>query len=63
MEDGKTGYLVEVKSRDDLYEKMKEMIELSREERKAMGVAGREKMVREFDKQVVVAETIKALGV
>ena len=63
VDDGKNGYLVKVKSSDSLYEKMKKMIKLSREERVAMGVAGREKMVREFEKGKVVAETKKALKI
>ena len=63
VDDGQTGYLVEVKNSESLYEKMKYMLNLSKEERVAMGMAGHEKMEREFDKRVVVAETIKALGV
>ena len=62
VEDGKSGMLVEVRSSESLYGAMKQMLELSRKERRAMGVAGCEKMAREFDKRIVVAETVKALG-
>ena len=63
VEQKKTGCLVEVKNSDSLYASMKYMLKLSREEREAMGKAGRAKMEREFDKKAVVKETIKALGV
>jgi len=59
VEDGVTGYLCEKQNADDLYEKMKRMCELSYEERKAMGIAGRKHMEEVFDKKKVVEETIK----
>lgn len=58
VEDGVNGYLCEKKNVDSLYEKMKMMCELSYEEKKAMGVAGRERMEKVFDKKKVVKETI-----
>lgn len=63
VEDGKSGMLVEVRSSESLYGAMKEMLKLSKKERRAMGVAGCQKMAKEFDKKTVVAETVKALGV
>ena len=63
VEDGKTGLLAEVQSRESLYEAMKKMLQLWKSERQAMGMAGCEKMRREFDKKMVVAETVKALGI
>lgn len=63
VEDGKTGYLVQVKDQESLYEAMKQVLYMTWEEREAMGAAGREKMEREFRKELVVAETIVALGV
>ena len=62
VEDGKTGLLTKVQNRESLYEAMKKMLQLWKSERQAMGVAGCEKMMREFDKTTVVAETVKALG-
>ena len=61
VEDGVNGYLCEKKNVDSLYEKMKMMCELSYEEKKAMGVAGRERMEKVFDKKRVVEETIGEL--
>lgn len=63
VEDKKTGCLVKVKDADSLYEGMKYVLRMSRAEREAMGMAGRKKMKREFDKRTVVGETVKALGV
>ena len=61
VDDGKTGLLCNVKDADDLYEKMRVFANLSREERMAMGIAAREKMEREFDKNEVVHNNVKAM--
>lgn len=58
VEDGVSGYLVERKNPEALYRTMKKFTELSYEERKAMGLAGRKRMEEIFDKEKVVAETI-----
>ena len=54
VEDGKTGYLCERKSVDSLYEMMKMMCELSVDERKKMGAAGRERMEDRFDTEMAL---------
>ncbi len=59
--EGKTGFLVKVKNADDLYETMKKFMELSYEEKRTMGIAGREHMENIFDKKKVVEETISYL--
>ena len=59
--ENKSGFLVEKKNADDLYEKMKKFYELSYEERKAMGLASRKHMEKIFDKKIVVEDTIKEL--
>lgn len=59
--EGETGFLVRVKDVNDLYEKMKKMISIDRNRRKRMGMLGREKMEREFDKEMVVRDTVQAL--
>lgn len=63
VEDKKTGFLVQVKDTESLYNAMKTVLEMSPDVRDAMGAAGHQKMEREFRKEMVVAETIKALGV
>ena len=61
VEDGITGFLFEKKSADDLYLVMKKFAALSFDERKAMGLAGRNRMEAMFDKKQVVADTISHL--
>ncbi len=61
VEDGKSGLLVEVQNKEMLYQAMKKMLHYSREEREKMGKAGREKMEREFRKEVVVERTVRSL--
>ena len=59
--EGKSGLLCEPKSVDSLYETMKKMMQLSREEREQMGLAGRRHMEESFDKRRVVEMTIRHL--
>lgn len=61
VEDGVTGFLCEKQNADSLYEAMKKFTELSYEERKEMGLAGRRRMEEMFDKRNVVAKTLEAL--
>ena len=52
--DGKTGFWANRKDAEDLYKNLKKMAQLSYEERKAMGLAGRKYMEEVFDKKKVV---------
>lgn len=63
VEDGVTGYLCKKKDSSDLYKIMKRFINLSYEEKRNMGLAGRERMVKLFDKKNVVADTIEHLKI
>ncbi len=54
VDDGINGYLCEVKNAQDLANKMELMINLSESEREAMGKAGREKIIKEFDEKIVI---------
>ncbi len=56
-----SGLLCEPKNVDSLFEAMKKMTSISREEREQMGLAGRKHMEDVFDKEKVVADTIKHL--
>ena len=60
--EGVSGLLCEPKNADSLYEAMKAFLSLGREERMAMGRAGRRHMEEVFDKKKVVSETLKGLG-
>lgn len=61
VEDGITGYLCEKQNAEDLYKAMEKLCELSYENRKAMGIAGRKRMKMVFDKKTVVEKTIQRL--
>ena len=61
VDDGKSGLLCEAEDWNDLYRKMSKIARMSRIEREAMGVCGRDKMAREFDKDKVVKKTIQGI--
>ena len=54
VENNVTGYLVKVADSEDLAQGMRKFINLSAEKRKAMGVAGREKILKEFDEKIII---------
>ncbi len=56
VDDGKTGFLVPIKNSAALAEAMIKIINLSRTERVALGLAGREKAEREFDDQLIAEQ-------
>lgn len=64
VENGVTGLLCEVKNADSLTQQMEQMLLLDHAARAEMGVAGRAKVAREFDENVVVERykgTIRAV--
>jgi len=61
VEDGVTGFLCKAKNVQDLSNKMQQMLLLSEEERKSMGLRGRDKMIREFDERFVIHRYIYAI--
>lgn len=54
VEDGITGFLCQVKNSQDLADKMEMMYLLSADQRNEMGRRGREKMIKEYDKEIVI---------
>ena len=54
IEDGKTGLLCRVRDASDLAAKMKQMVAMPENALMAMGKQARQKMIREFDKQIVL---------
>ena len=61
VDDKESGLLVKPRDVDSLEEAMETMLKMSRKQREAMGVKGREKMKECFDKEKVVEETISIL--
>jgi len=62
VDHGVNGFLCKVKSIDDLTKKMKDMINLSTDERREMGLKGREKIERGFSERVTVARIIEIIN-
>lgn len=54
IEHGETGFLCKLKDPADLARQMSLMLSLNEDSRVAMGKAARQKVVREFDKQIVI---------
>ena len=54
IEDGVTGFICKQQDTQNLVSKIEKFLNLSWEQRKAMGLAGRAKMEREFDRRLVV---------
>lgn len=61
VDDSVNGYLCEVRNAADLADRMEKIINLSEDERAAMGQAGRRKMINEFDEKIVIDKYIEAI--
>jgi len=62
IDDGVNGFVAEQKNADDLVEKIESFLALNYEEKKQMGIEGRKKVEKEFDRQIVVDKYMKELG-
>ena len=62
IDNGINGFVVEQKNAQDLIEKIEAFLALPWEQKKAMGIAGRAKVEREFDRQIVVEKYIEELN-
>ena len=63
VDDGKTGYIVPIKDEQAVIDAVRSFLNLSWEERRDMGLAGRAKMEREFDRQIVVQQYLEELAI
>lgn len=61
VEAGKNGFVVEEKNADDLCNKIEQFIILSDKEKKNMGVFGRKKVEKEFNRQIVIDAYMKEI--
>lgn len=61
VEDQVTGLLCKVADADDLAQKMKAMINMSPEKRHQMGLDARKKVMRQFDKKIVIHKYLEAI--
>ena len=62
VDDGKTGFVVPVKNKQAVIDAVHKILNMSRDEREAMGLAGRRKMEKEFDRQLVVDAYAEEVG-
>lgn len=62
VDDGVSGILVKVKDIKSLIDGVEKFLSLTYEQKKRMGIEGRKKVEREFDRQIVVNVYIKALN-
>lgn len=62
VDDNLTGFLIEQKSTRDLIEKIEKFLKLNSEERKLMGIYGRQKIENEFDRQIIVDHYLKEIN-
>ena len=61
VDDGVNGYLVKEKDSQDLTQKMRAFVALPWEARRDMGLAGRKKVEKEFDRQIVVQKYLEQI--
>ena len=61
VEEGVNGWLVPLRDDEALYQAMKKLVALTHDEKVQMGLAGRERMVALFDKNMVVRKTMKEI--
>lgn len=61
VENGINGYIIKPQDSKDLIEKIEKFLSLSYDEQMAMGIAGRKKVEREFDRNFVVDAYIKEI--
>lgn len=62
VDDGISGYIVPIKETQPIIDAMEKFLALPWEARRDMGLAGRAKVEREFDRQIVVEKYVREMG-
>ena len=62
IDDGENGYIVKQQDSNDLIEKIEVFLNLSYDERRRMGLNGRQKIEKEFDRRFVVEAYIEEIS-
>ncbi|MGE7664899.1 glycosyltransferase family 4 protein [Ureibacillus composti] len=62
IDDGLTGYLFETGNAESLVYKLKSFLELDYDSKKQMGINGRRKVEKEFDRQIVIDKYVSEIG-
>lgn len=61
VDDSINGYVVNQKDSNDLIEKIEKFLALTNEQKKKMGLAGRTKVEKEFDREIVIKKYLEEL--
>lgn len=61
VDDGVNGFIVKQQDSDDLIKKIEKFLSLSREEQKQMGLNGRAKVEKEFDRKIVINKYLEEI--
>lgn len=61
VDDGVNGYVVNQKDSRDLIDKVEKFLNLSMDERKAMGLSGRDKVEKGFDRKIVIEKYMEEI--
>lgn len=62
VENGINGFIVKQRDSQDLINKIEKFISLSRDERKQLGLNGRNKVEKQFDRNIVIDKYLKAIN-
>ena len=62
VDDGKSGFIVPIKNTNKVIECVEKIIKMSNKERNQMGLNGRKKIEKEFDRNIVVKKYIDMMG-
>ena len=62
VEDGINGFIVKQQDRQDLIKQIEKFLSRSNEERQTMGLAGRKKVEKEFDRNIVIDAYLKEIN-
>ena len=54
VDDGKSGFVIPIKNEDALVDALEKFLAMTWEQKREMGLAGRAKIEKEFDRQIVV---------
>ena len=61
VDDSKSGFVVPIKNTEEVIKCVEKIIKMSFEERKQMGLNGRSKIEKEFDRKIVVKKYLKEI--
>lgn len=62
VDDGKNGFVIKQKNSRDLVEKILRFLSLSNDQKRDMGINGRKKVEKEFNRQIVVEAYVEEVG-